>query len=116
LDNGVEDYNLLMAGNESMLAESNNLSHCTEDLEFELAKVCAATAADVAALETKIESVESHNVDVTAAGEKCLKDFDDKLVEDLAGLCILYIRNINRIRGMWSPKPESEPSAMDYIC
>jgi septal ring factor EnvC (AmiA/AmiB activator) len=33
LDNGVEDYNLLMAGNESLLAERNELRYCTEDLE-----------------------------------------------------------------------------------
>jgi hypothetical protein len=33
LDNGVEVYNLLMVGNESMLAERNELCYHTEDLE-----------------------------------------------------------------------------------
>jgi hypothetical protein len=39
-------------------------------------KVCADTAEDIAALETKIMSVEVHNVDLAAAGE---------LIKDLAG-------------------------------
>jgi hypothetical protein len=69
LDNGVEDYNLLMAGNESKLAECNDLRHHTEDVESELAKVCAATAMDVATLETKIVSTEAHSMDLAAAGE-----------------------------------------------
>jgi hypothetical protein len=110
LDNGVEDYNLLMAGNESMLAEHNDLCHHTEDLESELANIRDAIAEDVTALETKIEFAEAHIVDVAAAGEKCLKDFEDELVEDLAGLRALYICNINHIRGLCSPMPESEPS------
>jgi hypothetical protein len=104
LDDGVEDYNLLMAGNESLLAEHN-----------ELAKVHAAAVADVAALDTNIEYAEAHSVDVAAAGKKCLKDFEDKLVKDLAGPRTLYICNINRIKGLCPPMPEGEPSAMDYI-
>jgi hypothetical protein len=69
LDGGVEDYNLLMAGNERPLAEHNDLHHHTEDLETELAKVRAATAGDVVALEVKVTSVEAHSVDVVATGE-----------------------------------------------
>jgi hypothetical protein len=115
LDNAVEDYNLLMAGKESMLAERNDLCHHAEDLESKLAKVRAAAAVDVAALETKIMSTEVHNVDVAAAGEKHLKDFESEHVEDLVGLCKLYIRNINHIRGLCSPMPEGVPSTMVYI-
>jgi hypothetical protein len=39
LDSGVEDYNLLMVGNECLLAEHNDLRHRTEDIESKLAKV-----------------------------------------------------------------------------
>jgi cell division protein FtsB len=69
LDSGVEDYNLLMAGNERLLAERNDLCHHTEDLESELAKVRAAATADVAALEVKVTSAEAHSVDVVATSE-----------------------------------------------
>jgi hypothetical protein len=54
LDNGVEDYNLLMVGNESLLAECNDLLPHAEDLESELGKVRATATADVAVLDTKI--------------------------------------------------------------
>jgi hypothetical protein len=64
-----------MVGNESLLAERNELCHRAEDLESELAKVCAVAVEDVTALETKIESAEAHNVDVVAASEKALKGF-----------------------------------------
>jgi hypothetical protein len=114
-DNGVEDYNLLMAGNESMLAERNDLHHHAEDLESELAKVRTAAATDVTVLETKIESAKVDRVDVVASSEKRLKDFEDELVVNLVGLHTLYICNINRIRGMHSSMLEGEPSTMDYI-
>jgi hypothetical protein len=115
VDDGVEDYNLLMAGNESLLAERNDMCHRIRDLESELAKVRAAAATDVVALETKIESAKAQCVDVAAAREKRLKDFEDELIKDLAGLHILYICHINRIGGLCPPMPEGEPSAMDYI-
>jgi hypothetical protein len=67
LDDGVEDYNLLMAGNDILLAECNDLCNCTEDLESELAKVRTAAAEDVAVLKVKIESTEAHSVDVAVA-------------------------------------------------
>jgi hypothetical protein len=47
--------------------------------------------------------------------KKRLRDFEDELVEVLAGLRALYIRNINCIGGLCSPMPKSEPSTMDYI-
>jgi BMFP domain-containing protein YqiC len=115
LANGVEDYNLLMAGNDSLLVEHNDLRNCTKDLESDLAKVSTATAEDVAALKMKIEYVEAHIVDVTTAGENRLKDFEDELVKDLAELHKLYIRNTNHIGGLCSSMLEGEPSAMDYI-
>jgi hypothetical protein len=63
----------------------------------------------------KIKSFEGHNVDVAAAGEKHLKDFDDELVKDLVELRTLYIRNTNHIRGLCSSMLEGEPSTVDYI-
>jgi hypothetical protein len=75
LDNGVEDYNLLMVGNESLLAECNDLLPHAEDLESELGKVRATATADVAELDTKILSAKAHSVDVAAASEKRLKGF-----------------------------------------
>jgi hypothetical protein len=95
--------------------QHNDLCYRTEDLESELVKVRANATKDIAALETKIMSVEAHSVDATDAGEKRLRDFETKLVEDLVGLHALYVRNIQNICGLCSPRPESEPSAMDYV-
>jgi hypothetical protein len=65
-------------------------------------KVCTDTAEDIAALETKIMSVEAHNVDVAAAGD---------LIKDLAGLCALFVCNIQKIGALCLPMPESEHRA-----
>jgi hypothetical protein len=112
---GIEDYNLLMLGNESLLAECNELCYHTEDLDSELAKVRTDAAEDIAALGAKLKSTEAHNMDIAAAGEKHLKDFENELVKDLAGLRALYTCNIQSIEGLCTLMLESEPSAMDYI-
>jgi hypothetical protein len=104
-----------MVGNESLLTERNELRYHTKDLESELVKVRADAAEDIAALETKIKSAEAHSMDVVATGERHLRDFEHELVKDLAGLCALYVCNIQNIGDLCSPMPESEPSAMDYI-
>jgi hypothetical protein len=36
VDNGVDDYNLLLEGNKSLLAESNDFHYRCEDLKAEL--------------------------------------------------------------------------------
>jgi hypothetical protein len=54
-------------------------------------------------------------VDVAAAGEKWLSNFEVELVIDLAGLRKLYVCNVQGIRGLCSSVPEVGSSAMDYI-
>jgi hypothetical protein len=54
-------------------------------------------------------------MDIAAAGEKHLKDFENELVKDLAGLRALYTCNIQSIGGLCTLMLESEPSGMDYI-
>jgi hypothetical protein len=39
VDNGVKDYNLLLEGNKSLLAEHNDFHYHCEDLKAELAEV-----------------------------------------------------------------------------
>jgi hypothetical protein len=70
VDNGVKDYNLLMAGNESLLAERNDFCYHCEDLEKELTKVCSDAEQRTAALQLKIKSAEAHSLDVAAASQK----------------------------------------------
>jgi hypothetical protein len=54
-------------------------------------------------------------VELAAAGNKCLNDFEVELLRDLTELWELYVRNIRTIGGLCSPMPEGDPSAMDYI-
>jgi hypothetical protein len=98
----VEDYNLLMVGKESLLAERNKLHYRTEDLEAEPAKARADAVENIAALEAKLKSVEAHSVDFVADGEKRLQDFEREPVEDLKKLqrCM---RAVQSIGGLWSP-------------
>jgi hypothetical protein len=103
LAHAIEDYNLLMAGNESMLAERNELCYRTEDLESELEKVRVDAAENIAALEAKLKSAELHSVDVAADGEKHLKGLERELINDLKKLHALYVHNVQSIRGLCSP-------------
>jgi hypothetical protein len=54
LDAGVEDYELLMEGNKSLLVASDTLRDHDADLEPELAEARARAAKDIAALEAKV--------------------------------------------------------------
>jgi hypothetical protein len=65
---GVEDYSLLMAANESLLAEHNELCYCTEDLESELVKARSDAAENIAALEAKLKCAEAHSLDIASDG------------------------------------------------
>jgi hypothetical protein len=109
---GIEDYNLLMEGYKSLLAECNALH---EDLESEPTKARASAAEDIATLEARIKFAEAHTVDVAAAGEKRLSDFENELIKDMAELCALYECNIQSVRGLCSLMPEGEPLVTDYI-
>jgi hypothetical protein len=51
-------------------------------------------------LEVKVEFAEAHSADVAAAGEKCLKDFKDEFIHDLAELHTLYVCNAQAIGGL----------------
>jgi hypothetical protein len=48
-------------------------------------KVCSDSAVSIASLEAKIMSVEAHVLDMAAAVEKRLSDFEAELVKNLAG-------------------------------
>jgi hypothetical protein len=80
VDNGIEDYNLLMEGNKNLLAEHDEFCYCCEDLNDELAELCLDAKKRTATLELKVKSTEAHNFDVAATGEKQLKDFESSLV------------------------------------
>jgi hypothetical protein len=109
VDAGLEDYELLMNGNKSLLAEHDALHERSEDLESELMKARASAAEDIAAFEARIKSAEAHAVDVAAAGEKNFGDFEKELIKDLVELYVLYEHNIQSIRGLCSLMPEGDP-------
>jgi hypothetical protein len=111
----AEEYEVLQLGNASLLAERNDFQNQCEDLEARLVKARSDSATSIASLEAKMKSAEAHTVDVAAAGEKWLNDFEAELVRDLAGLQRLYICNVQVIRGLCSPMPEADPSTADYI-
>jgi chromosome segregation ATPase len=87
VDNGTEDYNLLMADNASLLAERNNFCNHCEDVEKELAGVHSDAKKRIADLEAKVKSTEAHCVDVATAGKRQLRDFEGRLVRCLEELC-----------------------------
>jgi hypothetical protein len=72
VDAGIEDYDLLMEGNKSLLAERNEFCYHCEDLNVELAKVHSDAEKIITNLEVRVKSAEAHNVDVAIAGEKRL--------------------------------------------
>jgi hypothetical protein len=84
-------------------------------LEAKLVKIRSAVVEDITTLEAKVRSADAHSVDVAAAGEKRLKDFEGELIKDLAELRRLYMRNMQVIKHLCSLMPENEPSAADYI-
>jgi hypothetical protein len=115
VDNGVDDYNLLLKGNKSLLAEHNDFCYRCEDLKAELAKAHFDAQKKTANLEARVRAAEAHNVDIATAGEKQLRDFEGELVRDLEELCALYVRNTQTIGGLCSLMPKGEPSAIDYL-
>jgi hypothetical protein len=54
VDNGIEDYCLLMEGNKSLLAEHNDFYYCCEDLK--LAMVCSDAKKRTADLEVRVKA------------------------------------------------------------
>jgi hypothetical protein len=112
----AEEYEVLQLGNASLLAERNDFRYRCEDLEDGLAKVRSDSTTSIASLEAKIKSAEAHVMDVAAAGEKCLSDFEAELVRDLAGLRKLYAHNVQGIGSLCSLMHEIDSSAADYIC
>jgi hypothetical protein len=115
VENGIEDYDLLLEGNKSLLAERDDFRYHCEDLQAELAEVCSRAKKQIADLEVKVESAEGHSAEVAAAGEKRLKDFDDEVICDLAELRTPCVRNTQAIGGLCSPRLKGEPSAVDYL-
>jgi hypothetical protein len=93
VDRSIEDYNLLVMGNKSLLSERNELKcHC-EDLQVALVETCSNTKKRVADLEAKVKSAEAHD-------EKHLRDFEDGLVRRLEELRGLYVGNVQTIGGL----------------
>jgi hypothetical protein len=72
LEAGIDDYDLLLEGHKSLLAECNTLCDHPADLESALEDAKAITAKDIAALEARVISTESHVVDEAVAEENVL--------------------------------------------
>jgi hypothetical protein len=115
VDNGVDDYNLLLEGNKTLLAERNDFHYRCDDLKVELEEARSDAQKKIVDLEVRVRAVEAHSVDVAAAGEKRLRDFEGEIIQDLVELRALYARNAQNIGGLCSPMPEGEPSAVDYL-
>jgi hypothetical protein len=67
VDNGIEDYDMLLEGNKSLLVERDDLHFRCEDLQAELAEVRSDTKKQIVDLEAKVEFAEAHSVDVATA-------------------------------------------------
>jgi hypothetical protein len=115
MDNGVEDYNLLMEGNKSLLAEHNDFHYRCEDLKVGLLEVRSDAGKRTFDLEARVMAAKAHSVDVAATDVKQLMDFEGGLIRDLAELCTLYVCNARTIGGLCSSMLEGEPSAVDCL-
>jgi hypothetical protein len=102
VDNGVDDYSLLMMGNKSLLAERDDFKYHCEDLKAELMEVHSEAKKRLADLEVRVKSTEACCVDIATAGEKQLREFKGGLIRDLKGLRELYVRNVQTIGGLCS--------------
>jgi hypothetical protein len=60
-------------------------------------------------------SAETHNIDVAANGERCLREFESELIQKMGELHVLYAGNVQTIGGLCSPVPIEEPSVEDYL-
>jgi hypothetical protein len=67
-------------------------------------------------LEAKVKSAEAHSIDVTADGERRLREFENELAQKLGELRKLYVGNVQTIGGLCLPVPTEEPSVEDYLC
>jgi hypothetical protein len=107
MDHSIEDYNLLVMGNKSLLSKCNELKcHC-EDLQAALVEARSDAKKRVADLEAKVKT--------TAHGERRLKYFEDGLVRKLEELHGLYSGNVQTIGGLCSQMPMEDPSVEDYL-
>jgi hypothetical protein len=115
VDNGIEDYILLMTSNACLLAECNDFRYRCEDLEKELVDVRSDTKKRIADLEAKVKSAKAHRIDVVAASKRQLRDFKGRLVRCVEELRKLYVCNVQTIQGLCSQMPAGEPSTKDYL-
>jgi hypothetical protein len=115
VDHSIKDYNLLVAGNKSLASKHDELKYRCEGLQAELVNTRSDIEKRVAALVVKVESTEAHNIDVASTGEKCLREFEGRLVRKLEELHELYADNVQIIGGLCSPMPTKEPSVEDYL-
>jgi SMC interacting uncharacterized protein involved in chromosome segregation len=79
VNHGIEDYDLLLAGNEKLASEHDKLKYCCEDLHVELMEARSDAQKRIDDLEVKVKPAEAH-VDVAANGGKCLREFKNELV------------------------------------
>jgi hypothetical protein len=60
LDHSIEDYNLLVIGNKSLLFEHNELKCRCVDLQAALAKACSNAKKRVDDLKSKVKTAKAH--------------------------------------------------------
>jgi hypothetical protein len=70
VNTGIEDYNLLMDGNKSLLAERDEFYYYCKDLSAELAEAHYDAEKRTATLELKVKSIEAHIIDVVVPCER----------------------------------------------
>jgi hypothetical protein len=115
VDLGIEDYNLVVTGNKKLPSEQDKLKHHCDGLEAELSEACSDVQKRIDDLEARVRSSEARSIDVAAASEKRLRDFEDDLVQKLEKLRGLYAGNVQTIGGLYSSALAEEPSTGYYL-
>jgi hypothetical protein len=111
----VEDYNLVVEGNEKLASECDKLRQWCEGLVAKLSKTRSNAWRRIEDLEARVKSAEACSVDIAAEGEKCLRDIEGDLVWELEKLHGLDVDNVWTIGALCLSALTEEPSTGDYL-
>jgi hypothetical protein len=101
VDNGIEDYDLLLEGNKSFLAECDDLYFHCEGLHAELAEVRSDDKKQITDPEAKVGSAKAHSADILSFKEHMAVtwSFDHSAIYRRLHLCLDIVDDLSLLMG-----------------
>jgi hypothetical protein len=96
-------------------SEHDQLKICCDNLQAELVQARSDAEKRIFGLEAKVASAEARSIEISAKGEKCLRDFHGVLVRQLVQVHDMYVERVQSIRGLCLTMPAGKPSVVDYL-